>query len=240
MRRRCRRKAAKGALPQLERKRTTYRIHSPDRLVEVDRRLDARKCELCCHQGVCRSRGIALLTWSLHEPANRIAHEPHEARKRDGRGIQALRGASTCKLDGGARRHGAGRSHFGLAPPPSAPDTVETRATSMPMADALATARLSWASVYPRSSASASSTPGNTPAEPAVGAATMRPIEAFVSSTAIAYVMARKVSESQMVPAEPSASRRAASPPMSPPIEGCGSRRARSTLARITEMASST
>ena len=69
--------------------------------------------------------------------------------------------------------------------PPSAPDTVDARATSMPTAAALASPRFSCSRARPFSSCSANSTAGSTPADPAVGAATMRPMQAFVSSTAM-------------------------------------------------------
>ena len=70
--------------------------------------------------------------------------------------------------------------------PPSAPDTVAFLVMRYPTAAAQESPRARSSSVNPRSSPSAMSTPGTTPALPAVGAATMRPIEAFVSSTAIA------------------------------------------------------
>ena len=70
--------------------------------------------------------------------------------------------------------------------PPSAPDTVALRVMRYPMAAAAARPRARSPSDSPRVRCSASSTPGSTPDDPAVGAATMRPIDAFVSSTAIA------------------------------------------------------
>ena len=55
-----------------------------------------------------------------------------------------------------------------------------------PTAAAQASACWSCSSEYPFAFCSASSTPGMTPADPAVGAATMRPMEALVSNTAMA------------------------------------------------------
>ena len=74
-----------------------------------------------------------------------------------------------------------------------------------------------------------------TPADPAVGAATMRPIDAFVSSTAIENATA---SESCASHADPPRATRAASlrasPPMSPPIDGSASSRGLCAERRIT------
>ncbi len=70
--------------------------------------------------------------------------------------------------------------------PPSAPETEALRATIAPMAQAFQSARARRSSSASAASATARSDPGMTPAEPAVGAATMTPIEAERSRTAIA------------------------------------------------------
>ena len=70
--------------------------------------------------------------------------------------------------------------------PPSAPATEAFLATIEPMAHAFHRARATWSSLASTDSATASTAPGMTPAEPAVGAATMTPIVAERSSTAMA------------------------------------------------------
>ena len=119
--------------------------------------------------------------------------------------------------------------------PPSAPDTVALRAMRYPTAPAASSPRRSAAASRPRSCSRASSTPGTTPAEPAVGAATMRPMDAFVSSTASAYSMAAPARPSTTAgPCSRERRTSRASPPMSPPMEGTGSRRGSVAEARMT------
>ena len=126
--------------------------------------------------------------------------------------------------------------------PPSAPATVAFLVIKYPIAAAFAKALMSSSSLNPCSSCAAKSIAGTTPEEPAVGAATMRPIDAFVSSTAMAYVVARASIGSAMhtlaVPLSVLASSfesAAASPPMSPPIERTGDVMGVVADSRITE-----
>ena len=69
--------------------------------------------------------------------------------------------------------------------PPSAPLMLAPQAMSMPTAPAVRSPAQSAASLQPRDSAAVSSTPGRMPLAPAVGAATMRPMDAFTSTTAM-------------------------------------------------------
>ena len=108
--------------------------------------------------------------------------------------------------------------------PPSAPATVALRVIRYPTAAAHPSARTSSSSVNPFVACSDSSTPGITPAEPAVGAATMRPMDAFVSSTAMAYAAADDMGSPHTLRAcRRSFAMRCASPPKSPPMEFAGS-----------------
>ena len=70
--------------------------------------------------------------------------------------------------------------------PPAAPLMPEFSATTTPMAEATSRASSICRSVRPYCSCRAMSTPGSTPEAPAVGAATIRPIEALTSSTPMA------------------------------------------------------
>ncbi len=124
--------------------------------------------------------------------------------------------------------------------PPSAPATVALRLTTKPTAAAHARASRSRAPSYFSASSKASTTPGTTPAEPAVGAATMRPMDALVSSTAIASSAARASTPPASAPPR-SASRASArdSPPMSPPIVRTSPSSGPYADSRITRSASS-
>ena len=132
--------------------------------------------------------------------------------------------------------------------PPSAPATHAPVWMFSPMAAAQKSASSTSASGAPRWSARASTQPGTTPAEPAVGAATITPMAADRSSTAIARATASVCTGPMSEGARrPEASAIPfASPPMKPPSERCGrsmgavvSRRMASTTRRISASARS-
>jgi len=119
--------------------------------------------------------------------------------------------------------------------PPSAPDTVALRVIIIPIAPETKSASMTWSSLQSNCSAVVSKLPGRIPQDPAVGAATIRPIEALTSMTPMAAPMALDIQGPQTVGPE---SRRSfnllASPPSRPPIECNSSLWARSTASRIT------
>ena len=81
--------------------------------------------------------------------------------------------------------------------PASAPATEAFRIRRYPTAPAVYRPFKISSSDRSYSSWRASRTPGTTPEEPAVGAATITPIEAFTSRTAIAYIMALDIRSPQ-------------------------------------------
>ena len=120
--------------------------------------------------------------------------------------------------------------------PPSAPATLALRESSMPTAAAHQSACWTSFSPVPRASPAEMTHPGTTPEEPAVGAATMTPMVAFCSRTAMARVTAcvsgAPTSEAAAVSDAWDSSR--ASPPMKPPSDGRGFSMARVEDSRIT------
>ena len=120
--------------------------------------------------------------------------------------------------------------------PPSAPATLALRESSMPTAAAHQSACWMSFSPVPRASPAEMTHPGTTPEEPAVGAATMTPMVAFCSRTAMARVTAcvsgAPTSEAAAVSDAWDSSR--ASPPMKPPSDGRGFSMARVEDSRIT------
>ena len=100
--------------------------------------------------------------------------------------------------------------------PCSAPLMLAFAAIMLPIAPAVSRPLSSFSSFQPRSFAQVKSTPGNIPLAPAVGAATMRPIAAFTSTTAMlaAAALAASVPLSAFFSAR--SFRRIASPPERP------------------------
>ena len=104
--------------------------------------------------------------------------------------------------------------------PPSAPDMLAWLAMACPTAAAVNKASTASSSVAPRSSIMASTAPGRIPQAPAVGAATIFPMQALHSAVARAYTSARPSRFPQR--SLPSCSRfinMAACPPVSPDTE---------------------
>ena len=121
--------------------------------------------------------------------------------------------------------------------PPSAPATVAFRAIIDPTIEAFSRALASSASLKPCCSCNVSNTAGITPADPAVGAATIRPIAALVSRTATALRVAEAIMEPRTpAPKSSSSCSFAASPPINPPIDLRGDATGASAEARITSI----
>ena len=120
--------------------------------------------------------------------------------------------------------------------PPSAPATQAEVVRLSPMAAAQKSASMMVSSLASRCSASAKTHPGTMPEEPAVGAATMTPMDALRSSTAMALAVAAvwtSPKRERRVFSEAVATR-CASPPRNPPREGVGFARGALVSSRMT------
>ena len=164
----------------LARHHTGDRFGGGDDLIERNEGIEIGEGHISARDGIARGHDIFAEARSLDAVGDGIANQAEHRLKREGGSGDGLGQGAAGHGDQSARGHGSGGAARAWQPPTSAAN-VQRVAMKTPMRPLASAALAISFSDFPIVSAIAITAPGKAAEAPAVGAATMTPMELFTS-----------------------------------------------------------